>query len=118
MIDYKPTLVENLNAILPTYYELFVDNSIETPCITYIEDENTVYTEASNLRYSYITYTVKIWGRNGIDELVPYVNQLDNLMFSLGFKRQSYNELWMDEQVSLIFRYRGISYEYINGGKS
>lgn len=38
MIDYKPTLKANLEKIgVPVYYELFVDSSTETPCITYIE---------------------------------------------------------------------------------
>ena len=40
MIDYKPTLKANLEKIgVPVYYELFVDSSTETPCITYIENE-------------------------------------------------------------------------------
>ena len=38
MLNVKEQLVEALNTILPTYYELFCDSTTETPCITYIEN--------------------------------------------------------------------------------
>ena len=38
MIDYKPMLKQELEkAGVPVYYELFVDSSTKTPCVTYIE---------------------------------------------------------------------------------
>jgi hypothetical protein len=56
MFDYKPVLVEHLNTILPTYYELFVDSSTETPCLTYLEINNRADEESDNLRYSTLSY--------------------------------------------------------------
>ena len=44
MIDYKPMLKQELEkAGVPVYYELFVDSSTKTPCITYIENNNSSY---------------------------------------------------------------------------
>lgn len=111
MIDYKPTLVSQLETLgLPVQYELFVDSSTTTPCITYMEIDNHVYTEADNLRYGYVTFRIKLWG-DDLSVLSPKRSQIDDLMFSLGFTRTSYNELWMDNQVSMIMDYQGISKE-------
>ena len=50
MIDYKPTLKQELEKVgLPVYYELFVDSSTETPCITFIENNNAAEAEGDNL---------------------------------------------------------------------
>ena len=46
MIDYKPTLKKQLEKTgLPVYYELFVDRSTPTPCITYMEKNNVAELE-------------------------------------------------------------------------
>ena len=42
-----------------------------------------------------------------------YANKLDELMYSLGFKRVSYNELSYDNLIQLIFRYEGKGWEYL-----
>ena len=53
MIDYKPTLKSNLETLgLPVYYELFVNGSTPTPCITYIEAGNYADLEGDTLLYS------------------------------------------------------------------
>jgi hypothetical protein len=41
MIDYKTTLIRELDTILPTYYELFVDSETPIPCITIMESNNS-----------------------------------------------------------------------------
>ena len=52
MIDYKPTLKSNLETLgLPVYYELFVNGSTPTPCITYIEAGNYADLEGDTLLY-------------------------------------------------------------------
>ena len=41
MIDWKKPLVSILETVgLPVYYELFVDSSTQTPCITYVESDD------------------------------------------------------------------------------
>jgi hypothetical protein len=95
MYNYNKELVKELDTILPTYYELFVDSSTQTPCITYLELNNIADLEGETLRYSNIAYRVKVWG-TADDDLYPYTSLLDNKMFELGFKRRAYNELWID----------------------
>ena len=61
MIDYKPTLVQELKTIgLPVHYELFLKKDTELPCISYQEASNTATADGDNLRYSELTFRVKI----------------------------------------------------------
>lgn len=110
MYNYNKELVKELDTILPTYYELFVDSSTQTPCITYIELTNVAEQEGQTLRYSNIAYRVKIWG-TADDDLYPYSSLLDNKMFELGFKRRAYNEFWVDQTCQLIFTYEATALE-------
>lgn len=111
MIDYKPTLVAQLTALgLPVHYELFVDSSTATPCITYMETDDSAYLEADNLRYSYKTFRIKLWGTD-LAATTPYRAQLDELMFTLGFTRTNYNELWYNNNICMIMDYQGLAQE-------
>jgi hypothetical protein len=61
MIDYRDTLVEQLKTLgLPVHYELFLSSKTELPCISYQEQNNTSFKEGDTLRYSEITYRIKI----------------------------------------------------------
>lgn len=104
MIDYKPLLIRELGTILPTYYELFVDSDTETPCITILESNNMAQEEGDNIRFSRISFNIKIWG-DDIAVIAEKGQELDAKMFELGFQRTSYTELWMGTQCSAIFRY-------------
>lgn len=114
MYNYKPILVENLDNILPTYYELFVDSKTPTPCITYIEANNSTELDGETMRYSRIAYLVKVWG-NDLAQLIPYFEQVDNALFQAGFHRVSYNELSYNNQLCLIGRYEARALEFIGG---
>ena len=110
MLDYKPTLKAKLEEILPTYYELFVDSTTATPCITYMEQNDYAEQEGDTLRYSRKRFRIKLWG-DDLEELTNYAGQVDSLLFSLGFKRVNYNELWYNEQICLIIDYQGLALE-------
>ncbi len=110
MLNYKETLVAELNTILPTYYELFCDSSTETPCITYIENNNYSLLEGDTMRYSRLSYILKIWG-NDIGVLSQYAVLLDEKMRQLGFNRISANELVVDTQCQKIFIYEATGRE-------
>lgn len=114
MYNYKPILVQRLNQILPTYYELFVDSKTPTPCITYIEANNSTDVDGDTLRYSRIVYLVKVWGKD-LATLTPYLEQVDSAMFEAGFHRVSYNELSYNNQLCLIGRYEARALETIGG---
>lgn len=113
MIDYKPDLVSNLSTLgLPVYDELFVDSSTETPCITYMEMNNVGYKEfeVDSIKYSYLNFRIKLWG-DDLAQLSPYRGSLDELMYSLGFSRNNYNELWYNDQLCMICDYQALAYE-------
>lgn len=110
MFNYKVQLVKELDTVLPAYYELFMDSDTEFPCITYLEISNTAEAEGDTLRYSSISFRIKLWGED-YAELTQYIEPLDNLMFSLGFTRISYNELVESGMSQLIFTYEGMALE-------
>ena len=93
MINYHTTLVSKLKTILPTHYELFVDSSTTTPCITYYEDNNADVASGDSISYGVLSYIIKVWS-NKVDELQIYSLQVDSVMRGLGFKRMSSQELF------------------------
>lgn len=110
MYNYNKELVNQLSTILPTYYELFMDTDTTVPCITYLELANVAEQEGDNLRYSAINYRIKIWA-NPRDYVNEEIYQLDDLMFSLGFKRRAYNEIVDFEKAQYIFTYEAMALE-------
>ncbi len=52
MINYHTELVDTLNNILPTYYELTLTTGTQTPCISYMERNNYVVANGNTLGYS------------------------------------------------------------------
>ena len=110
MINYKPVVVGELKKILPTYYELFVDSNNQLPCITYLENDNSVSIHTAEAGVSDIRYTIKLWGYS-IQDLSDYSLQIDEAMRNLGFRRYSYNELATDTQICLIMNYEGLALE-------
>lgn len=113
MIDYRPTLVQELETLgYPVYYELFLDSDTPTPCITYQLSNDETVTEADNMvRYSRQTYLLKVWAGDDLATLAAITSLLDTKMFELGFKRINYNELWFDTDVVGILRYQGLGKE-------
>lgn len=93
MIDYHKELVKALKNILPTHYEMVLHSGLKTPCISYMELNNSVNEQGDTLGYSRITYQVKVWG-NDIAILQKYAVQIDSVLRQLGFKRISSGELY------------------------
>lgn len=112
MFRYKTELVKALDAVLPTYEEYFVDGSTPTPCITYLELSNIADQEGDTLRYSSLAYRLTVWG-SPEDELEVYDEQLDDIMFALGFKRRAYNEIYGNTVIRHIFTYEATALEIV-----
>lgn len=93
MIDYHTNLVAALNKILPTHYEMVLHSGLDTPCISYMELNNSDYITGDTVGYSRITYQVKVWG-NDIAQLQRYTLEIDKALRPLGFKRLSSTELY------------------------
>ena len=100
MVNYHKELVSALKTILPTHYELALTSKTKTPCISYQERNNYATEEGNTLGYSIISYTIKVWD-NDLQAIQGYVQQIDQALRVLGFKRASSNELY-DNQSGMI----------------
>lgn len=93
MIDFHKEIVTALNTILPTHYEMTLTSKTKTPCISYMEINNSMQETGDTLGYSRLSYQVKVWG-NEIAILQKYSIDIDRAMRTLGFTRISTNELY------------------------
>lgn len=100
MINYHNNIVAALSEILPTHYEMVLKSGLATPCISYMELNNSVEANGNTIGYSRITYQVKVWG-NDIKILQKYALDVDKAMRAIGFKRISSTELY-DNQSTMI----------------
>lgn len=100
MVDYHTTLRDALNNVLPTHYEMTLHSGIKTPCISYLELDNSAHVQGNTLGYSRIQYQVKVWG-NEIADLQKYALMIDDTLRPLGWKRISSGELY-DHQSTMI----------------
>lgn len=112
MIDYGKEIVSALEKVLPTYYELALTSKTKTPCISWQEQNNYSSVSGDTLGYSYITYTVKVWG-NDLAELNAYAKDIDRAMRHLGFSRTSCGELYdvNSTMIQKIMNYEALALE-------
>lgn len=86
-------LVEALDSVLPTHYEMTLTSKTATPCISYMFTNNYVEANGDTIGYSNLGCQVKIWA-NKIALIVQYAQEIDNVLRSLGWRRTNYNELY------------------------
>lgn len=99
-----------LSSILPTYTEMIL-NETETPCITYICSNSVARDEGDDIRYSDLYYSIKVWA-DTVSDIFDYAEQIDNLMFTLGYKRESSAMLNLDNaHLCLVMKYRAFAIE-------
>lgn len=110
MTDLKPILVDALSEILPTYYELFLDSKCSIPCISYQQTNDIAEDEGDTIRYANPIFQVKIWS-NKLEELANYLEVIDNKLYSLGFKRISYNEMTYNNLICGVLKYECLTKE-------
>lgn len=115
MVDYHSTLVNALSAILPTYYEMILHSGIDTPCISYMEISNNVFSNGDTLGYSRLQYQVSVWS-NSIAEMQKYSADVDDTLRSLGWTRVSSGEMY-DNQSTMcrkILTFEALALEQFN----
>jgi hypothetical protein len=111
MIDYIPTLLTELSECsIPCYYEQFINDKSELPCITYREYDNTDLYLGDTLNYSNIGYWIKVWSKK-VSDFYTYGQEVDDIMKPLGFKRTFSDVSWKEEIGQFILRYQAIGYE-------
>ena len=100
MINYHSELVNTLNTILPTHYEMVLTSKTATPCISYMELNNYTSTTGIERGYSIITYQVKVWAKS-VEDIQTYALKVDEALRPIGFKRIATTELY-DNNSSMI----------------
>ena len=94
MIDYHSNLVAALQSIgIDVHYEMVLHSGLTTPCISYMELNNSMAETGDTLGYSDIQYQIKVWS-NDIADLQKYALAIDDVLRPLGFKRTSSGELY------------------------
>ena len=93
MIDYHKTLKDTLLTILPTHYEMILKSKLATPCLSYMELNNSIEEDGDSIGYSRIKYQIKVWANN-IEIIQEYAPKVDKAMRALGFKRVASAELY------------------------
>lgn len=93
MVNYHADLVNLLNKILPTYYELTLNSDCQIPCISYSERNSYANETGDTIGYSTVSYQIKVWG-NSISEIQAYALQIEEALRPLGWKRTSSNEVY------------------------
>lgn len=100
MVNYHKTLVSTLNTILPTHYEMTLTRGQKTPCISYLEIDNSDREIGDTLGYSNLQYQIKVWGTD-IGELQEYAHKIHQTLCPLGWERISSGELY-DKESAMI----------------
>lgn len=115
MIDYHVTLRNVLNTILPTHYEMVLHSGLSTPCLSYMELDNSVNANGDTLGYSNLRYQVKVWSRD-IAEIQQYALEVDDVLRPLGFKRVGATELYDNNSsmIQKILTYEALALEEFN----
>lgn len=69
-----------------------------------MESDNSAEKEGNTIRFSYISFNVKIWS-DDVAVIAEKGQQVDKKMFELGFERTGYQEVWLGNQCSAVFHY-------------
>jgi len=110
MLDVKTQVQSALNAILPTQYELFLDDKAPIPSLSYIENMNQRNVDGDTIKYSNIGFTIKLYTYK-LSELATYAPQVDAAMYTLGFWRTSSTELKVNSQIIKTLYYECLALE-------
>lgn len=112
MIDYHANLVKVLEKVLPTHYEMTLTADTETPCISYMELNNSSSTLGETMEYSNISYQVKVWDID-IAEIQKYALMVDDVLRPLGFRRTASVELYdrNSAMIQKVMTYEGLGKE-------
>lgn len=111
MVNMKPLVVEALETVgLPVFYELFVDATTTTPCITYMELNNADYLIGDTIEYSNLAFQIKVWSKS-VSLMAQKSISIDEALKPLGFKRTFAAELFAGDMGQRIMRFEAIAFK-------
>ncbi len=110
MLNVSPELVSTLETILPTYPEMFLEET-ELPCISYFLYNDTQDETGDTLVYSSVSYIIKIWGKT-IKEVMLNSQYVDESLHELGYRRVSSGLQQSNGLICNVMIYRGKGIEF------
>lgn len=113
MIDFMPQLAVLLEAgELPVIFESFIDSSTPKKCVTYASLDNRDYMTGDSLKYSAVTFRIKVWGPKLPDVIIP-AKLIDTALSQNGFRRTYGNIITSDGLLQNVLIYTALAYEHI-----
>lgn len=114
MVEITTSVVEKLNTVLTTAYELFLDSKTPVPCISYQCINNSETEQGNTIGYSSCTYRIKVWART-VQDIVSYSQQIDDALAELGrWERVRTNDLTCNNLICRIMDYKCLLLETYN----
>lgn len=110
MISYSKELMAELDKVLPTHYELFIEGDLTLPCLTYKTYDNRDAQVGDTIEYANIAYMIKVWS-DRVADLEQYSLEVHEKMKLMGFKRTNTNEMFVNGVGQRIMIYEAISYK-------
>lgn len=105
MRDINKEVVETLSAVLPTYYELFLDADSKIPCISYQITNNYEESKGNGSCWERVIIRVKLWVST-VEDMCTYSSQIDDAIAELGsFTRSASYELAQGDLICRITDY-------------
>jgi len=109
MIDIKTLVVSELELIgIPVNYEMFTNEGIAIPSISYLELTNNDMLVGDTLEYDNVTYQIKLWSKD-VQYLTETSILINNVMRDLGFRREFAQEIPSNGLLSKVMRFRAIT---------
>lgn len=91
------------------YFEA-IEDKIATPCISYMEVNNSSYAKGNTLQFSNLSYQIKVWAET-ILEANSIAEDIDSILSANGFTRVSSQDMVDAGLVMKILRFNAIAYE-------
>lgn len=99
MINISEFITKELVAVYPTYSENYIPQNAKFPCISYNIVANNHLVVATNLIYSRIVVTLKIYSHEYIDD--AKLDEIDDIMILNGFMRTSGQDIKLDPDINM-----------------
>lgn len=91
------------------YYEVFTKKTA-TPCVSYMEVNNSVYASGDTMRFSNISFQVKVWSST-ILEANAIASDISSHLEANGFRQVSSQDLYDGNEIMKVMRFNAIGYE-------
>lgn len=113
MVNYHAQfrqLLQQAAGDVTVYYDNFKEKTA-IPCISYAESGNATTAKGDTLKFSDISFLVKIWVADDIATLIQLADSIDEVLENNGFTRTFANEVEDNDLTVKILRYNATGFE-------